>query len=58
MLRRIIASTLLKVLCKNLYSVKSYNMEFLSLRLWENFNWGLTYFDQFMFNGEDGNLSP
>ena len=50
MLRRNIAATSLKMLMKNLYSVKCYdkfNMNVLTLSLWENFWWGLIYFDQF-----------
>ena len=49
-LGRNIAVTSLKVLCKNLYSIKSYdktNMKVFALSLWENFSWGLTYFDKF-----------
>ena len=45
-----IVATLLKILRKNLLSVKCYdklNMNVLSLSLWENFRWGLIYFDQF-----------
>ena len=51
MLRRNIAATSLKMLLKNLYSVKCYdklNMNVLALSLWENFWWGLIYFDQFI----------
>ena len=50
MLRGNIAATSLKILLKNLYSVKCYdklNMNLLTLSLWENFWWGLIYFDQF-----------
>ena len=50
MLRGNIAATSLKMLLKNLYSVKSYdklNMNVITLSLWENFWWGLIYFDQF-----------
>ena len=36
------AATLLKILWKNLY------MNVLTLSLWENFWWGLIYFDQFI----------
>ena len=53
MLRGNIAATSLKMLLKNLYSVKCYdklNMNVLTLSLWENFWWGLIYFDQFIFN--------
>ena len=49
MLRGNIAATSLKMLLKNLYSVKCYdklNMNVLTLSLWENFWWGLIYFDQ------------
>ena len=52
MLRRNIAATSLKMLLKNLYSVKCYdklNMNVLTLSLWENFWWGLIYFDQFTY---------
>ena len=45
-----IAATSLKILLKNLYSVKCYdklNMNVLTLSLWENYWWGLIYFDQF-----------
>ena len=51
MLRGNIAVTSLKMLLKNLYSVKCYyklNMNRLTLSLWENFWWGLIYFDQFI----------
>ena len=51
MLRGNIAATSLKMLLKNLYSVKCYdklNMNVLTLSLWENFWWGLIYFDQFI----------
>ena len=44
------AATSLKMLLKNLYSVKCYdklNMNALTLSLRENFWWGLIYFDQF-----------
>ena len=50
MLRGNIAATSLKMLLKNLYSVKFYdklNMNVSTLSLWENFWWGLIYFDQF-----------
>ena len=52
MLRGNIAATSLKMLLKNLYSVKCYhklNMNGLTLSLWENFCWGLIYFDQFSY---------
>ena len=52
MLRGNIAATSLKMLLKNLYSVKCYdklNINVLTLSLWENFWWGLIYFDQFIF---------
>ena len=51
MLRGNIAATSLKMLLKNLYSVKCYdelNINVLTLSLWENFWWGLIYFDQFI----------
>ena len=47
---RNIAATSLKILCSNLYSVKSYdetNMNVFALSLWEKFSRGLTYFDDF-----------
>ena len=50
MLRGNIAATSLKMLLKNLYSVKCYdklNMYVFTLSQWENFWWGLIYFDQF-----------
>ena len=50
MLRRSIAATLLKIVCKNFYLVKSYNktnMKVFAVILLENFSCGLTYFDQF-----------
>ena len=50
MLRRNIAAPSLKILWKNLNSVKFYdksNMNVFSLSQWENFRWGLIYFDQF-----------
>ena len=49
MLRRNIAATLLKMLCKNLYLVKCYdktNQNVFALSLRENFSWGSTYFDK------------
>ena len=52
MLSRNVAVTLLKMLCKKLYSVKCYgisNMNVFALGLWENLSWGLTFFDQFMY---------
>ena len=52
MLRGNIAASSLKMLLKNLYSVKCYdklNMNVLTLSLWENFWWGLIYFDQFIY---------
>ena len=52
MLRGNIAATSLKMLLKNLYSVKCYdklNMNVLTFSLWENFWWGFIYFDQFIF---------
>ena len=51
MLRGNIAATSLKMLLKNLYSVKCYdklNINVLTFSLWENFWWGLIYFDQFI----------
>ena len=51
MARENIAATSLKMLWKNMYSVKCYdklNMNVFTLRLWENFWWGLIYFDQFI----------
>ena len=52
MLRRNIAATSLKMLCKKLYLIKCYgisNMNVFALGLWENLSWGLTYFDQFIY---------
>ena len=51
MVRRNITATTLKMLWKNLHSVKCYdklNMNVFTLSLWKNFWWGLIYFDQFM----------
>ena len=51
MVRGNIAATFLKMLWKNLYSVKyndKLNMNVFTLSLWENFWWGLIYFDQFI----------
>ena len=48
MLRGNIDATSLKILWKNLYSVKCYdksNMNVFTLSLWENFRWGLIYID-------------
>ena len=59
MLRRNIAATLLKILLKNLYSVKCYdklNMDVLTLSLWEKFWWGLIYFDQFICNFSNSHI--
>ena len=45
-----IAATSLKILWKNLYLVKCYDkliLNVFTLSLWENFWWGLIYFDQF-----------
>ena len=42
---------MLKNLFKNLNSLKCYdkaNMRVCALSLWENFIWGLTYFDEFL----------
>ena len=50
MLRRNIAAPSLKILWKNLNSVKFYdksNMNVFTLSQRENFRWGLIYFDQF-----------
>ena len=50
MLRGNIAATSLKILWKNLNLVKCYdksNMNVFTLSQWENFRWGLIYFDQF-----------
>ena len=49
--RRTIQAYLLKIACKIVHSVKSYgktNLETLTVSLWKNFSWGLTYFDQFI----------
>ena len=51
MLRRNIAAPSLKILWKNLNSVKCYdksNMNIFTLSQWGNFRWGLIYFDQFI----------
>ena len=51
MMRGNIAATSLKMLCKNLHSVKCYdklNMNVFTLSLWENSWWGLIYYDQFI----------
>lgn len=50
-------ATSLKILRKNLYSVKSYdqtNMNVFASSLWENFSWGSTYFNEFIYT----NLRP
>ena len=52
MLRRNIAAPSLKILWKNLNSVKfddKSNMNVFTLSQWENFRWGLIYFDQFIY---------
>ena len=52
MVRGNITATSLKMLWKNLHSVKCYdklNMNVFTLSLWKNFWWGLIYFDQFIF---------
>ena len=59
MLRGNIAATSLKMLLKNLYSVKCYdklNINVLTLSLWENFWWGLIYFDQFSYTACSGDI--
>ena len=51
MLRGNIAATSLKMLWKNLYSVKCYaksNLNVFTISLWEIFWRGLIYFDQFI----------
>ena len=51
MLRGNIAASSLKILWKNLNSVKCYdksNINVFTLSQWENFRWGLIYFDQFI----------
>ena len=51
MLRRNIAAPSLKILWNNLNSVNCYdksNMNVFTLSQWENFGWGLIYFDQFI----------
>ena len=51
MVRGNLAAISLKMLWKNLYSVKCYdkiNMNVFTLSLWENFWRGLIYFDQFI----------
>ena len=66
MFRGNIAATSLKIILKNLVSVKFYdksNMNAFTLSLWENIRWGLIYFDQFYFSvciyvlGDDSSLS-
>ena len=55
MLRGNIAATSLKILWKNLFSVNCYdklNTNVLTLSIWENFRWGLIYFDQFSYKKE------
>ena len=50
--RRIIQAYLLKNAYKIVHSVKSYgkrNLEILTVSLWKNFSWGLTYFDEFIY---------
>ena len=50
MMRRNVAATSLKIVCKNLHSVKFYdktNMNAFALSLCEKISWGLTYFGQF-----------
>ena len=52
MLRRDIAASLQKILCRSFNSLKSYvktNMTVFVLSLWEKYRWGLTSFDQFSF---------
>ena len=59
MVRRNISATSLKMLWKNLYSVKCYdklNMNVFTLSLWENFWWGLIHFDQFIYFVKTGTL--
>ena len=51
-IRRIIQASLLKIACKIVDSIKSYdkiNLELLTVSLWKNFSSGLTYFDEFIF---------
>ena len=51
MLRRNIAAPSKKILWKTLISVKFYdksNLNVFTLSQWENFRWGLIYFDQFI----------
>ena len=48
--RRNIAATSLKISCKSLYLVTSYdetNMKVFALSLWGKFSWDLTYIDEF-----------
>ena len=50
-LRGNIAATSLYILSENRFSVKYYDkskMNVFILSLWENFQWGLIYFDQFI----------
>ena len=51
-IRRIIQASLLKITCKIVDSIKSYgkiNLKLLTVSLWKNFSWGLTYFDEFIY---------
>ena len=53
MLRRGIAASLLKILCKHFINpIESYgktNMNVFVLSLWEKYRWGLTSFGQFIY---------
>ena len=51
-----IAAAWLKILWRNLYSVKFYdksNINVFSLGLWEILGWGVNYFDQFTTQGQN-----
>ena len=60
MLRGNIAATSLKILLENHVSIKYYdksNMNAFTLSLWENIQWGLIYFYQFIWASIRENLS-
>ena len=59
-LRRNVPATSMKIFWKNLYWVKWYatsNMNVFTLSIWENFQWGLIYYDQFKSHIESFELS-
>ena len=54
-MRRNIAAISLKISCKNLFSVKTFdetNINLFALSLLEKVSWGLTYFDEFISTGD------